>query len=171
MRWSALKTATEQQFATVLQGRVCLYAARHHQPSRRGSVWLTFDGEEIARACDWVFTRTQYWTPELIGQIGGSSGVLPWGEMSGHDFKKACWALVHEGPEAAFTSPYPLLRALALLHHKVGKRRVLAALDQAEITPLEAVLGAIRAKCEGWTHTPQTRPSPTEHVGTPMINT
>ena len=150
MRWSALKSATEHLFAPSLSGRVAIYATRHHKPSSRGSAWLVIDGVEIARACDWIFTRTKFRRPELVGLTLGSSGVLGWGEASAFDMKIACWELVHGGADAALASDHHETRALALLHRKVGKARVISAIHSSSSSPFELALASFRAECEGW---------------------
>ena len=151
MRWSALKAATEKCFAPAVRGRVSIYVTRHHKPSTRGSAWLTFDGVELARACDWIFTRTQYFfTPEKIGTIGGASGHLSWGQYSAFDVKLACWSLVHEGHSPALKSEDSLRRGLAMLHRKVGRKSVLAVVKSNTASHFERALAMLRAECEGW---------------------
>ncbi|WP_457355170.1 hypothetical protein [Roseateles sp. P5_D6] len=149
MRWSALKAATESLLAPAVAGRVQVHVTRHHKPSSRGSAWFVVDGIEIARACDWVYTRTRYWKPELVGTTDGSSGALPWGTESAWDVKLACWELVHGGAVAALESPNAALRALALLHRKVGRAQVLKAVASAR-SPLEEAFASFRAEAEGW---------------------
>lgn len=111
---------------------------------------MTFDGEEIGRACDWVYCYARYFSGDRLGEPGGSSGLFGWADRSAFDVKLACWKLVHEGVEACLVSEFEFERALAMLCRKVGRKRVLDVLDDPKRSRLEVAFALIRCQCEEW---------------------
>jgi hypothetical protein len=139
MQWSQLRKRVEAEFAEELGGRVSVHVTRHHERSRSGRGWITVDGKEVANFCDWsVYYPNPRHRPSRKDDLAG------YGELRAWDFKEACWSLVHEGVERALASGQPLRLALAVLHRKVGKRRLLQIAAEAELHPLVRYLVELR---------------------------
>jgi hypothetical protein len=107
MRWSKLKSLTEQRFAEALAGRVAIWSTRYGN-CRCGRAWLTVDGGIVASFC----TRA--------AQAARSSGIVPLGgplghgELSRQDAYAACWAFVHDLTiDQALADGDPLVQTLA----------------------------------------------------------
>ena len=140
MRWSELKRRVEAEFAEEIRDRVSIHVTRHYHRSRCSHGWITLDGEEIADFCD----SSTYFPGD--GHLGWRRHALVGrGEMRTWDFKAACWDLLHDGVEAALASKDPLRQAMAVLHRKVGKRRLEALLREPEaLHPLVLYFIALR---------------------------
>jgi hypothetical protein len=131
MRWSKLRSLVEAQFSEDLGGRVTVHVTRHLHSSRSSHGWIAVDGKSVADFCDWAHYRAPSDPPKT------THGLVGWGEFEAQDFKRACWAIVHNGIESSLTSDDPLQLALAVLHHKFGKRRVRAMLESnTNLSPL-----------------------------------
>lgn len=139
MQWSQLRKRIEAEFAEELCGRVSVHVTRHHERSRSGRGWITVDGEEIANFCDW-----SVYYPNPDHRPSHKDELAAYGELRAWDFKEACWSLIHDGVEPALASGEPLRLALAVLHRKVGKRRLQQLAAQADLHPLVRHLVQLR---------------------------
>lgn len=140
MRWSELRSRVEAEFAEEIRDRVSVHVTRHHKRSRSGRGWITIDGKEIANFCDW---SVYYPNPEH--RESTRDALAAYGELRAWDFKEACWAVLHDGVEPALVSDDPLRQAIAVLHRKVGRRRLDALLAQGEtLHPLVWFLATFR---------------------------
>jgi hypothetical protein len=131
MRWSELKSRVEAEFADELRERVCVHVTRHHARSRSGRGWITVDGKEVANFCDW-----SVYYPNPDHRPSAKDALAAYGELRAWDFKQACWSLIHYGVEAALASGDPLREALAVMHRKVGKRRLVDIAKHEQLHPL-----------------------------------
>ncbi|WP_456243355.1 hypothetical protein [Undibacterium curvum] len=90
--------------------------------------------------------------PTLLHQAHKPSykdDLTKYGEFTARDFKDACWALLHQGVEVCAASPNPIFQALAVLHRKFGKRRLLTLVDKtSETHPLVRYLPELRLSSE-----------------------
>lgn len=144
MRWSEIRSRVENEFAEDIKKRVSIHFTRHHDRSRSGRAWITIDGKEIANCCDW----SAYY-PNPDHKPSYKDDLTKYGEFTARDFKDACWALLHQGVEVCAASPNPIFQALAVLHRKFGKRRLLMLVDKTSDThPLVRYLAELRLSSE-----------------------
>src|SRR5690242_11335537 len=140
MPWSRLKSLVESRQASALGGRVTLHQARYrHAQEEVGRVWLAVDGEEVAAFAThmgWARVRPRAdarmderdaWgtaaayaeaTAEVAAQLRAA------GEFSDTAALRDLEAYLSQTVEAALASPSPLIRALAMLDSRLGKRRL-----------------------------------------------
>jgi hypothetical protein len=140
MRWSKLKHLTEQRFAPEARCRVGLWTTRYRYHfstlHEEGRSWITVDGVEVVNM-----------TRHLVYAHGYTPGVpehdaarLPLGLFDTYDLPTACEAMLTLRIDEALASANPLLRSLALLDARCGRRR-LATIDPAkEVTPVPQLL-------------------------------
>jgi hypothetical protein len=122
MRWSQLKTNLEALRAPALKKRVGLYQARYRYTLEEvGRIWLTIDGREVI-AFD---TSSQYDDYQALADLK---------------------AYLRLSIDDALKSDTPLVRALAVIDRRAGKRR----LRSLEVGPLEhpLVRELFRLRCE-----------------------
>ena len=122
MRWSQLKTSLESLRTPILGKRVGLHQARYRYTREEvGRIWLTIDSREIAS----FDTSAQYDDYQALADL------------------KAYLLL---SVDDALHSGSPLIRALAVIDRRVGKRR----LRSLEIGPEEhsLVYELYRLRCE-----------------------
>lgn len=125
MRWSRLKSSLDALRAPAVRDRVALYQARYRYTREEvGRIWVTIDGREVA----------------------SFDSYAPYDDYQALADLEAYLAIPID---EALASPSPLLRALAVVDRRVGKRR-LRALD---IGPAEHALVrelyALRCEAEG----------------------
>ncbi len=119
----------------------------------RGRAWLTIDGREVASFCEFKFENA--WRAE--GHREGATGrpftasahetIRAAGVRDKADLLDALGSCIGSSIEQLLASPDPLVRALAMLDRRLGKRR-LAALDVTSEHPLVAELHRIRWEAE-----------------------
>ena len=131
MQWSQLRKRVEAEFAEELRGRVSVHVTRHHERSRSGRGWITVDGDEAANFCDW-----SVYYPNPDHRPSHKDALANYGELRAWDFKEACWSLIHDGVAPALASGEPLRMALAVMHRKVGKRRLEQLASEEQLHPL-----------------------------------
>lgn len=141
MRWSQVRARVEAEFADELRGRVSVHFTRHHERSRCGRGWITVDGKEVANFCDW-----SVYCPNPNHRPSQKDALAAYGELRAWDFKEACWSLIHEGTEPALASGEPLRVSLAVMHRKVGKRRIQLLSAEKQLHPL--VRFFVQLRCE-----------------------
>jgi hypothetical protein len=123
MRWSQLKTRLIERCAPGLRKHVAVHQARYRYTREEvGRVWLTIDGREVVS-----FDASTY----------NDFGALV-------DLE----AYLSLTIDAALTSPSPLVRALAVIDRRVGKRK-LRSLKMDSEHPLVRELYLLRCKAEG----------------------
>ena len=163
MTWSGLKHEIESRFADAVRGKVHLYSTRYGQPGRKsmdGRGWITYRGEEVASfdtalsrqnfgAYYHEATRTPYkGHPAVAGEERMPGRTVEPGEFSRFDLHESCWTMLDLPIDEALTSENPLIRALAVLDRRVGKRRLRSFIG-ADHHPLVQRLLDIRLREEG----------------------
>lgn len=162
MNWSKVKhDLIEERFSPKLGRRLGLNTTRYTTGSHwMARSWMTIDGHEIANfstpdhharfghsAPDW---------PERIAAHDRTPGqAVEKGEFAHSEFLDACYLYLQSSIDSLWASPHPLLRALAMLDRRVGRRRLLG-LDPQGLHPLAARLWQLRLEVEGWP-LPQTK--------------
>ena len=149
MRWSKLKQKVEEHFAAKLGKRVELrltcYRDAHDQIGRG---WITVDGEEVHNMC--------YWLQHKVGQprIEIDESTTPpvathKGVMSTFDYTSALFEYLSNSIEDSINSSNYLIRALALLDSRYGKRRLEKLALAPDEHPLVQRFFQLRCEAEG----------------------
>jgi hypothetical protein len=175
MRWSQLKKRVEERMCDRLRGRVqvwtTVYRGTH---DAEGRSWLTLDGEEIASMATLEAWAEQHRLAALAigrdpraawddwgGVRGDRSGYWDeWraaeevrkaaGSFAKFDFTAAVWCSLQLSIENALESEDAIIRGMAMIDRRLGKRRFLR-LDARQVAhPLVQRLYQLRAEAEGW---------------------
>jgi hypothetical protein len=144
---------------------VTLHQARYrHAQEEVGRVWLALDGREVAAfATHMGWARVRPLTDRLMDERGArgspeayaqasaevEAGLRAAGEMSDAAALEELEAYLSLSAEAALASASPLLRALAMLDARVGKRRLRALAQPPDAHPLVRSMHALRCEAEG----------------------
>jgi hypothetical protein len=170
MPWSRLQTPVQDLFAPSLRGRVALHQARYRRTREEvGRVWVEVDGREIASFDTTSYIRRRDELGKQLFEIrrAESGGRAP-GSAAHLETDRQAREILHRAGESddygalidleaylslpiddALTSPSPLVRALAVIDRRVGKRRLRAiAVGQRE-HPVVRELYALRCAVEG----------------------
>ena len=141
MRWSKLRQVTERRFADVVRGRVELRTTRYAKAHDEfGRSWITIDGREVVNMSIYYDLRGR--------PADGDPARFAADVFVGGDLPAAMRAFASLSVAAALASSDPLVRGLAVLDGRLGRRR-LARLDPAgEPSPLVAELLAFRRSAE-----------------------
>jgi hypothetical protein len=140
MRWSKLKSLLEDRFAPSLARRVALQQARYrHTNEEVGRVTLTVDGREVAAfathmgwrqvrplADQLMEARGAWGSPaEYVQATADAEGQLRTnGVLSDAVALEDLEASLSMSLDAALAAASPLVRALAMLDRRLGKRRL-----------------------------------------------
>jgi hypothetical protein len=165
MQWSKLRSTLEARFAPALRGRVRLHQARYrHANEEVGRVWIAVDGEEraafatgarwrqVREAADRLMDERQAWgSPAAYEQaVADAAGALREAGVHGDDDAlNELEAYLSLPVDAALASDSPLLRALAVLDARVGKRRLRELASAPDDHPLVVALLRVRCDAEG----------------------
>ena len=157
-RWSALKKAIEGRFSPALRGRVALhmsaYRKAHDQPTRG---YITIDGAEV-----WQAATLNWWqakaalprgsTRETAADVDRAAATLrAEGVFDQYEWWQALWGYLNLSIETALDSDNVLVKALAYLDRRLGRRRFLLRVPQAHDHELVVRCYRLRAEAEGWT--------------------
>ncbi|HLL90708.1 MAG TPA: hypothetical protein VK324_15510 [Tepidisphaeraceae bacterium] len=146
MRWSQLKRRTESMFADRVRGRVQLYTTHYrggesmiHGFERRS--WITIDGRPIInmhrhQCRDGVYADSD--DPRRL-----QMGLIGW-----WDLPVAAWQYLNMSIDDAMASENTMIRALAVLDRRFGRRHLIA-LDPSSEIPLVAELLRFRLSVAG----------------------
>jgi len=123
MQWSRMKQQIESLFAPAVAGRVELRSTSYrHSHDGEGRVWITLDGEEIYDFCYW---RTQIAANRLEAGIRQAAEILrAQGLYSQYGAYQAIREYLSMGIDEALESDHLIVRALAVLDRRLGKRRL-----------------------------------------------
>ena len=143
MNWSQLKKQLHGLMTPDLRDRVGIHFTRYRQAHDEdyGRGWITLDGEQLLDASDFrylfaendeatisearaAFPGSQAWsdhsgtvTSRSVRHLLGTRGVYSRG-----GFFDLLYEYIHSPINQSLASPYPLVRALALLDRRVGRR-------------------------------------------------
>lgn len=141
MRWSKLKQRVEEMFAEELRGRVELRTTRYEKADDRcGRSWITVDGLEVVNMSNLLTCGDSV--------ADGNSARFKGGLFAGYDLPLAMQEYLTLSIDSAIASPHPLIRALAVLDRRAGKRR-LERIDPDKEVPLVRELLSIRKRVCG----------------------
>lgn len=142
--WSKQKARIEALFAPALRGRVALHRTSYrtgYELSARA--WITFEGATIWECRS---TRVNPADPTPFGKALDPLDVPP---LTPHDFDQAIADYPDLTIDEALASTSPIVRALAFLDRRTGKRRlkVLGNPDEL-VVPVERTLFLTRLRSE-----------------------
>lgn len=154
MIWSQLKKRVEALFAPEVRGRVELRATNYRgAPDQYGRGYITVDGAEVINMDDYTFMAEEWKSSNAIQRETGLPAVdaqkLAWDELdrrgiySQNSFYFSLESYLQSSIEHSLTANDVLMRALAVLDRRVGKRR-LAAINIAGEHPLVQRLYEVR---------------------------
>ena len=170
MPWRQVTTALRERLAPGLRDRVALHQARYRYTREEvGRVWLTVDGREVIQFDTSSYVRRR---AELAEELRAAGGPRPHGDAGNvtddHDADDAAVDLLRRAGqyddygaladleaylslsiEDALASPSPLVRGLAVLDRRVGKRRLRALAPHEAEHWLVRELLALRRTVEG----------------------
>jgi len=164
MRWSKLRTRVQERFADSVKGRVQLHSTRYREAhDQDGRSWITIDGKEIVNMPD-IFTWMRQ-VHELQMRIRGhpeceamepiifatvaQEAMLSLSIFSQCDLGTTMFNSLNTSIGEMRRSPNPIMRALAMLDRRSGKR-ALMSLDMSREEQLVKVMHALRCHAEGW---------------------
>ena len=170
MQWSKLKSLVEARFAPTLTGRVSLHQARYRYTREEvGRVWLMVDGGDVASfATGSAWKRVQPEADRLMDEreAWGSTAAYTAAIREAEASVRAAGVYDDAGAldelerylslpvNEVLRSPSPLLRALAVLDARVGKRRLKGLAVAPDEHPLVRALLTLRCEAEGITLSP-----------------
>ena len=146
MKWSQLKHRTESMFADGIRGRVQLYTTHYRGgPSvingfERHS-WITIDGKPIVNMHRHQYVDGIY--PDFGDPRRFEIGLFSW-----WDLPRAAFDYLNMSIDEAMATENTVIRALAVLDRRLGRRR-LVLLDPATEIPLVAELLRFRLHVAG----------------------
>jgi hypothetical protein len=170
MKWSKLKSNLKERLAPSMRDRMALYQARYRNTlEESGRVWLTLDGREIASFETAPYIARRH---EVKAGILEANALRPDGDPNAraaysdadeqaqdilrrsgeYDDYRALIdleAYLSLSIEDALTSPSPLVRALAVVDGRVGKRRLRALIAEGRHHPLVSTVLLARCEAEG----------------------
>lgn len=169
MKWSQLKKRIEGGFADSVAGRVQVWTTRYRGAhDAEGEAWITIDKKRVSSmgTCSYYIAAyheqnrlckdsgcEDYTDPEQqkgyhaavheADRLVGEKGLFPlW------HFNRALFEFLNLSIDDAIASDDPIIRALATLDRRFGKRR-LKTFDDSEQPPLVRTLYWFRCKAEG----------------------
>ena len=146
MRWSQLKHRVESTFADEVRGRVQLYTTHYRGGSsfihgfERHS-WITIDGKPI-------INMHRHQSAGDIYPDHGDPRRFEIGMYSYWDLPAAAWEYLNLSIDNALASENTVIRALAMLEKRHGRRRLMT-LDPSWETPLVSVPAPVPPRSDG----------------------
>ncbi len=170
MRWSKTRKLLHARLADSLTGRLGVHVTRYGWTrDEDGRAWVTFDGREVASFCFWSFHNRYYPLAEDIREVGGTE---PYRDLPARDVDRAgseAREILHRrgifgedefldavreylrlSVDDALRSGNPLVRALAMLDRRLGKRRLrMLRLERGVEHPVVRLFLGLRLEAEG----------------------
>jgi len=175
MRWSQLKKQVESRTCEPLLGRIQVWTTVYRRThDAEGRSWITLDGSEIASMATLEAWAEQHRLAALAvgrdpraawddwgGVRGDRSGYWDeWraaedarkaaGSFAKFDFTVALWYSLQLSIEDALRSEDAIIRGMALIDRRLGKRRFVKLSAEQVAHPLVQRFYRLRAEAEGW---------------------
>ncbi len=171
MRWSKLKQLVEDRMADSLQRRVEVHSTWYRRlgHDHLGRTWITIDKHEVVNMCD-----LRYWNQyaPLMSEIRAANNATDYrdpaqraqyyaaydqaealmhqqGVYDRGDCNRLLASYLHLSVDDAFLSANVLIRALAMLDSRLGKRRLRTLQLSDDEHPLVRQFYALRCEAEG----------------------
>ncbi len=148
MIWSKLKKLIKERFADNVKKEIDFFMTEYDNDSHYGRAWITINGKEVVNFSTaesfehfgkpWnELTVDENWARHSkISDEDRTPGYLvEKGEFSRGDFTKSCFAYLDYNIQEAHQSEHPIIRMLAVLDRRTGKRK-LKELLETENNPL-----------------------------------
>lgn len=166
--WSSLRKAIHEQLAPSLRDRVDVFVTRYRHAHDGDGRWaIRLDGQEIAALGDMVARAERYERDHQTRESGGSRPRLSgfrWAAATGRPdsdgFRRSLCRLLALPIESALESEDSVIRALALVDRRLGKRRLRSLRLPHEASDLERRLLEVRLEAEGIESNPEATPTP-----------
>lgn len=169
MNWSKLKQIIECNFAPSLKGRGHLHSTRYRSAhDQEGRAWITVDKKEIFSMCTVKWEYEHYLLSKELEAAnqgeqpdGGDSPLHYYRNDSAHkilkkkglysqyEFYKAATDFTNLSIKSALHSENNLIRAIAILDKRVGKRTLKSLCGLGSGDPLVSYLYQLRCEAEG----------------------
>jgi len=165
MPWTRIQKMLRQRLAESLRGRVGIYQARYrHSREELGRIWIEVDKVEVAsftttgalrrrrELTDDLMEANNSWGStaayhqadhdalELLNRAGEQSDYVAWDDLESY---------LSLPIEQALTSTNPLIRSLAVVDRRIGKRRLKSLRISKRDHPLTFSLYSLRCDAEG----------------------
>lgn len=154
MKWSKLKKTIEEKFADSVKNKIHLYTTRYTVGSNfMVRAWITINGEEIANfSTPDNYNKYSWNTPDIDKRIPDEERIegnaVEKGEFSRFEFFVSCNSFLNLSIDQALNGDDPIIKALAVIDKRFGKRRILS-FDAEKEHPLVKYLFEFRKKEEG----------------------
>ena len=132
MQWTKIQRRFGELVAPSLRGRVQVHVTEYRETKgfHVGRGWITVDGKEVVSVdVPSFYTKHMYFPPDTL------------------DFGRAVGSYLQMSISAARSSADPLLRGLAFLDKRLGKKS-LASVDKDQLHEFEKALCAARCRAE-----------------------
>ena len=159
MRWSAARKHFDALLAPSVASHVELHATRYHgAPDQEGRGWITWDGRELKSFSAYPFLSRRYDLASSFQGLGqgveeaygrGDEIAEQEGFFDYYRFLDAVEAYPSLAIRAAVNATDPIIRALAMLDRRLGKRRLASMEFSADEQPFVVKLHALRCEAEG----------------------
>lgn len=172
MQWSQLKKRIESNFAESIKGRIeiwnTLYRKSHDS---EGEAWITIDKNLVFSFASYTYLVESYLLSEKIQNDTGFTDyrnpehfdgyyqaikqadqiLIERGIFSSWQFNESLFQFLNISIEEAITSDNPIIRSLAIIDKRFGKRRLIK-INISNEHPIVQFLHEFRCLSEGITH-------------------
>lgn len=149
MQWSRLKKMIESRFCDALAGRIQIHTTRYTKDEEIGRFWIAFDGQTIFSAHDAPGAGSLGWLVKESSEAATPSCVY-WNRINGrYACEYSLKVYLNSSIEEAIETSDPIMRALALLDKRVGKRRLISFVPTEEDAPIVKHFYMLRCAVEG----------------------
>lgn len=127
MRWSKIKQDMEALLAESLSGRIAFHATRYHEAhDSEGRGWMTLDGKEIVNFCTLSAWNREYEIESFCDSAHHGARLVRRSEgcYTLPEYQNVLREYTKTSIDRALVSDEPLIRALAMLDRRLGKRRL-----------------------------------------------
>ena len=158
--WSGIRKKLETEYlARSLRGHIQYYATSYRQsPDQEGRAAIRYDGKEIIKGCYWnnwmkahLFPKDEKYERRMrVENVYMDDTALRLGVFDQRSFYRAFEKFDNQSIEKSLKSDDLIVRIMAVLDRRVGKRRLLLMKEKMENEPETfREFYAIRMKAEG----------------------